>query len=1283
MSFNTPQKSRPPPGQQGSTPFRSASANRFRSSLVPMTGRASPGRSLPPSTKPVATLSSERDLFRTATPKSTRTTKFAPSLPADATRTPAGVRKMAPQKSTFGGLSNTVSTEPFKMRIPSPDPELTGEAVSKAFPVNPTSTAYADQFLAHKCPSHFDELQRRQFFCVLDLRRLKYTADEVFTKKDWKLNITNFAKEYEKSRGMIMLRYGLYEFKNVKPSEAVLKKWRAAHGLPDPEPEDTAATSARSSQEPRQTGASKPASTKRKAEDELVPKDNALMASTVNQNKRSRNLEDAASDPALTGPAPFKKTKRKVDETDEPDENQPSKLQKQAPSSATSKFESILNKAQGGGASPAKRSTQTSTFSTTEKNGEYQSTSLFGQTSTFSATGQGISKGPGMTFASKTANGGTTNGSIFSAPKTGAAPVSDAANIFSAPKTGAAPAAGAANIFGYLSESSANNSGNENGNSDDGDESGAESEGENESQNPAPSYEPSAAASTGTSTPPASSAPSLLATSKPSTAPNIFGGVSKPNDFGAKGGLFGRVQMGANGQPLRETLGPKEKEGGSAFGQPAVQNESTQTPAKKPGDYTFDPTTTPISFGQSTANTSKPATGASETEEPKELTESNGPLAKQPSSIFGANNQSKTPSLFGMTDASKSKATQEPMSIFASEKRVNGSADLSDTNQSKPREGSEKSTEIESAAPKDVLKDLGSKPTPGLEPKAPAPSIFGNAKEPLGGGSGQKTIFPSTTSTASSSPSIFGQTPKPSGPSIFGSNSTATPFGSTTANGGSSGPSKSIFEDTDRPAKRPNAGLTFGGTAANTTSDGDKQDTTTTQETKAPSVPAAGQSIFSGFGKASPAPISNLFPNVTKPAEQKQEQGVDKPAEKKPEYEKSASPQPGIFGAPSSGGSMFNFGGQATPAAKSPAPATPAVSFGAGSATPSFSFGASGQQNNGGEAKKPDFQFGGSTPAASSTAFAFGQDSSAGSSFTFTAGGGGTNQTINNPFATTNASSAAPIFGGNSGTPTPSSSFTFAGGQPAQPTPSTSFTFGSGQQAPPTPKPAPASQSFTFGATSNGANGAPNLSFTQATPPQNTPNATVSKPGSSGSGMFGFLQTGGDASARSGSPFPAPSSMGTTPANGTPEPQTQNEDGEEKPQEQLTLTDGGPGEEDETLLHEVRAKAIKYVPVEAGDDEGAKKSPWTTQGVGPLRVLKNKATGSVRILLRAEPRGHIAMNKTILADIEYQAKEKTLNFVAASDDGSCLETWVLQVKKPEFARELADMLEANKSANKK
>ncbi|KAH9906817.1 hypothetical protein F4778DRAFT_769170 [Xylariomycetidae sp. FL2044] len=620
-------------------------------------------------------------------------------------------------------MSNTASTEPFKMRIPSPDPELSGELLSREVPEDPNriGSIYADQFLAHKCPPHFDELQRRQFFCILDLRRLKYAANEIFAKKDWKLNINNFAKEYEKSRGLIMLRYGLYEFKNVKPSEEVLKKWRAAHGLPDPEPEDKTTTTISEGPKSRSFGASVTGSTKRKAEEELAPKDNTLMASTANQNKR-RNLERESPDPAIKGPAPFKKSKRKADETEDLEENQPSKLHKPAVSTATSKFASILDKAQSGSLN-------------------------------------------GLKPTPSPANG--ASGSVLSSHKIGSVPATSSGNIFS-----------------YLSESSANSSGNEIGNAGDDD-------------------------------------------------------------------------------------------------------------------------------------------------------------------------------------------------------------DESDS-------GSDHEAEIHGARPSSV-------------PSAVAISALS-------------------------------------------------------------------------------------------------------------------------------APSAN---------------------------------------APTSG------------------------------------------------------------------------------------------------FSAPNAA------------------------------PSTDMNFTFGQQAPSTPKPTPANPGAPmFGGSTQGTSGGPSFNFTQATPPQNnTPSIFAQKPATGGSGIFGSLLPAadgskgaskyipietrlGEANRNKGSPLPAPSSLGTTPVNGTPEPQTQHEDGEEGSHEQISLTNGGPGEEDEEILHEVRAKVMKYIPVVKGsDEEQENKSPWSTQGVGPLRVLKNKTTGSVRLLLRAEPRGHIALNKTILPRENYKATEKTVKLTTTGANSGELESWVLQVKKPESAQELARVLEAHKSAN--
>lgn len=1349
-SNNTPYKSRPAPGQLGSTPFRSSSANRFRSSLVPMS-RPSPARASNSPTKLTKTTNKARDLFRTSTPRSQRTAEFAPDLPAAATRPPASMRKFAPRKSVSSGMSNTGSTEPFKMRIPSPDPDLTGHAIAKEVPDDPnrTGSIYADQFLAHKCPPHFDEIQRRQFFCILDLRRLKYAADEIFAKKDWKLNIVNFAKEYEKSRGLIMLRYGLYEFHNVKPSSEVLKKWRAAHGLPAESEED---------RKPGLENSRTPGpatSTKRKAEEQPTPKDNTLMASTANQNKR-RNLSKESDDPVLTGPAPFKQSKRKMEE--EEDENKPNKQQKSTPSTATVLFESILNKPRNGAASPVKSTYQASSLFGTPKPKVAQDTKSATKASSF-VSGNGNT----LFGSTKTADSHTASGSVLSGHE-----------------IGSTPAANTRNIFSYLSESPSDSSGNENDNAEDR-ETDSEPEQDAEDQSPSTAVN----ASVGANATPVQNAPSLFATPKPGVASNIFGGLSKPADQHAKGGLFGRVQMDANGQPARASPGPEDK--------PLKASEQqAKTPAMPAGDYTFNPATTPISFGQSTLGKSKSsATTDAEAGAKPDISE-----FKKPAPIFGASSQaSSTPkpntsSLVGLAGSAKPKSSEESTSIFASQKPTPASTSIfgapsSSFGAKSPFVTDEQADAAPSAAKKQAasifdkpascapaasetkstLNTTDDKDASSAAPiKRQPPSIFDKSfikasagqfkasssglesssglfdrqSNPLFGGdgaskdsqAGDSKTDTSTPAAKKQTPSIFDKSfiadnaaqtktlPDSAKPSVdlFSRNSNPL-FGASKPNGTDVAAGKSIFGQADKQANtdasqtkdegaknnkasdsgsKPSAVSIFGSqgssnssTPASSLFGGKKPDEATKPASSIFSAPTSTSATTSFGGKKmeeTPKPAPSIFGTQTG-------SGLSKSTStlfggKK--SEEPTKPAPSIFGgqanpgststttpfgekkpggpassfgsAPGGNSALFSFGSQPNSGADIQSPAT---TFGAGpTPSASVSFGASGPQANGDKPKNMGFQFGSSAPGAGSSSFTFGQDSSAASSFTFTAGAD--KQPINNPFAAAQptAQPSAPAFASKSFTATPSSSFKFSFGQPAASTPKAASQ--------------PAQGGSLFGVSAN-TNGAPSFSFTQASPSQNSSDNKFSK--SSVMNSFGHLQAS-DGSIAGGSPFPAPSSIGTTPVNGTPEPQSPRDDGDEAPQEQIKLTEGGPGEEDEVMLHEVRAKVIKYIPVQKGDED-APKSPWSTQGVGPLRVLKNKSTGTVRILLRAEPRGHIAMNKTILPDIEYAAKEKTISFVAASDDGSNLETWLLQVKKPELAKELASVLEANKSANKK
>ena len=278
--------------------------------------------------------------------RSPQTTPFSPSLShtpmkkvfaPGATPEPSRVQRESVAHATPRGVAARAKEKDlFPMRIEEPSKELTGEALAKKVPKewDPKGSIYADQFLGHLCPPDLDDEQRRQYFCVLDLRRLKFAADEIFCKKGWKLNVLNFAKEFEKSRSIILLHYGLYEFQNVKPSKELIKKWRREHGLPALEDDEAEATP------------SKPTSTKkkRKASDD-VDEDTR---SSFGKSKRvaTEKNDEATAAPVFASASAATpgqgKNKRKASVSDDT-EGQPNKVQK-APSSARSLFEKAANK---------------------------------------------------------------------------------------------------------------------------------------------------------------------------------------------------------------------------------------------------------------------------------------------------------------------------------------------------------------------------------------------------------------------------------------------------------------------------------------------------------------------------------------------------------------------------------------------------------------------------------------------------------------------------------------------------------------------------------------------------------------------------------------------------------------------------------------------------------------------------------------------------------------------------------------------------------------------------
>lgn len=1054
------------------------------------------------------------------------------------------------------------------MRIPSPGPDLTGRRLAKEVPDDPnrTGSIYADQFLAHKCPAHFDEVQRRQFFCILDLRRLKYAADEIFAKKDWKLNILNFAKEYEKSRGLIMLRYGLYEFKNVKPSNEVLKKWRSAHGLP-PGPEEGQTPSRQSRQTP-----APPGSVKRKAEEDSVPKDNALMASTANRNKR-RNIAQEVAGPILAVPASFK-SKRKADETDEIDENKPSKQQKSTPSAATTFLENILNKSRNGGASPSKQSSQATSLFGISKTKDSQNASAANKANPFEPVNSSLLFGP-----PKANSAGTSSGSVLSGHKIGSTPEN----------TG--------NIFRYLSASPSSSSDDED---DDVDDHKSQPEPEQNSEE----QSPSAGITTNTSTPPVHDGSSAFVVDKTNNTSDIFGRLSKSTSQSARGGLFGRVQMGANGHPVRADPSLDKKQDAPVNQPSTTKEQAAKTPAQTPGDYTFNPATTLISFGQPAAF-GQPAVNVSKSSGTKDTghsANSDTSVAKKPVSIFDASSQLSSgpkvsaPSLFGMSSSTKPKAAEPPVSIFTPHKptltsaSIFGATSTADTAKlpsksneqtnnaasttekravsifDKPATSASATSETKShpsnvdgktasstVATKSQVPSIFDKSfiannaaqVKALPDKAkPSPDLFSRNSNPLFGATkDDKTDAKADTkadakadakhektdsnipTTKTPVPSIFDKSfiasnaaqaktlsssSKPS-PDLFSRNSNPL-FGAPKGNGTSSADTKSNI---DQGEKQVSSTVTSNNKLVETSNDGDKDNTGSVLGLKGPTSTTPAASIFGAPASSKlAAPTSSIF-------------GA-------PASSKSAAPTASIFATPPSSksaaptSSIF-----ATPASSKPAVPTSSIF-----AAPASSKSAAPTSSIFGEKKadeptKPPLSIFNSAPAANGSIFGSSSQPSSNSNTQSSSTAFGITATpklgVSFGAPSSHANGAGPqklSFEFGSSTPSAgSSSFTF--GQNSSSSSGFTFTAGTGEQAASNPFTSSQSNSQLSAPVFGGKSATPKpaASFTFGQQTSSTPKAT---PSLQGRGMFGHSIS----STPKAAPSPQGPGMFGSPGNG-------------------------------------------------------------------------------------------------------------------------------------------------------
>ncbi|KAI5462653.1 hypothetical protein BGZ63DRAFT_220593 [Mariannaea sp. PMI_226] len=954
---------------------------------------------LPPSNLNKSTIASSRNLFRaSAISNGSAAHSFSPSLPQSpatkvfapgATPEPNRVIRASTSQTSSRGLTSKLGDKQlFQMRIEDPDPELSGEVLTNKIPKDwdPKGSIYADQFLAHLCPPEFDDEQRRQFFCILDLRRLKYAANEIFSKKTWKLNVINFAKEFEKSRSIILLRYGLYEFQNVKPSKDVLRRWRREHGLPEPEEEDA---------EPTPT---KPTATKkRKAEGDYT-------GQAVNKNKRraaDRDEEEDEQEQEQKAPAavpPPTTNKRKASVSDEA-ESQPSKMQKAAtPSAAKSLFEKIANKSSTPAGSPVKAATKPVEESTTPK---------------------------ANPFTSKTNGANSLARSVFQ-------------NLKPSSQSGG-------NIFGYLSDaSSTKNSGvdadaegeTESDDADDSEEpsapaSAAETSSQVDSSNAFGIL--SAAANTAAA---GSSAPG---TRESTPGRSLFDRVTKDST----GHPVRMEDKDEEAAPEKPVLKPAFDQTWNPSSTPIKFAPTTSAPTSNPLFGTTTPATTAPSaslfapkpaaasniFG---AKQDKPAEKAPAAESVADLKDKSGSESDKENdeapnkSMFEPKapaSQNNAASIFSPKLSTETPKAAEPAkSLFGGSKPAEQPAATS-TNLfgtlSKPAESTASSAPLQSS----VL--FGAKPAEAPKPAATT-SLFGASSTP-------STSTPSTSTTTN----LFGAKPSATtGTNLFGASS-STPaatslFGASTS-GDSSAPKTAAAPVTTSSAAAAAAAPSL----FSFQNDANKSNGTSATAQKpmfaVPSSPKPVESAFAGspMKQDGPSPSKRVFNG-----------GSTSTASSAPMFSfgnTSTTPAAApIFGAssattaPASGGSLFGAassgGGKAFNFSSS------------GTVNNPFSSGNSGEGNSAGSSPNTSFQFGNNSNSGSSntaTPFQFGSSTTSAPMF-------GANTAAAPAFGGNQGNNTSSMFGGASGSGT-SSPFTFGGGSSAMPA---APKFGSNQAAP-------------------------------------------------------------------------------------------------------------------------------------------------------------------------------------------------------------------------------------------
>lgn len=1043
---------------------------------------------LPSSNLNESSIDTARNIFRASSLSSSTGPRFEPSIPGNTLRkvfAPAATpepKKLFRDSTTKATprrtLAESTSTELFKMTIPEPPADLTGAELAKKVPEDlnqQLGSVFADQYLEHLCPKNFTQLQRRQFFCILDLRRLKHAANEIFTKKDWKLNIMNFAKEFEKSRSLILLRYGLYEFRNVKPSAEILRKWRAAHGLENEEQESHVSSAKRPS---------KP-STKRKAEEEPDTGEERVGRQTAGK-RRAVDEESAAEEHADAT-----KNKRKASLGD----SQPAKQQKTTSSATKTFLERIASKPTTPAAEATESTPSKPSLAANKTDGGLARSvldkgaaggNIFGYLSDASknsgADGDGESETDSDQEDESQKSSGAPNGTTAPAASLGTAPTTNAFASKASSISGVGTTGSNVSSEGRESTPSRSLFDRVTKGTDgqpvrfsQGEDSQAETTADTAS---IPSQAPTSegpANKTWTPGTPLKFAP------QPSQGASLFGATSAPSSSifqttdPPTPSLFGAQKPALSTEEKPQQSVETDKSGGESDKENASQSLLPPS-TSKPANGTPQPSATSLfkpapTESESKADSTK-TTAETEGQKPNDaagVPSIFGDNKSQSSGLFGSSTPAGQSTLFGNKQTSTETTTAPaPAAGTAEAPKTTNMFGASTSASTQP------STE----APKTTPSLFGNAGTSSTEAPKPG-SLFGNAgaastEAPKPGG-----LFGNagTASTEASKPGgLFGPTGQAASTNLFGASSS----------------NSSLFGSSQKPM--PATSNLFGSAS------GAEAPTKGGETPKAETKPEASNNMF-----GSPMKQDGTSPQKRGLDDAMQE---DQPSPAKKPF--GATAPPTFFGGPqassgpgSNGTPAFSFGSQQS------APSTSAPMFGQNAPSiggMNFNFGASqaGSSSFGGPSSGSSFTFGASSQPAqqpSSKSFTFGENSAGAAPSPAPAPSGG--QDASNPFAFTSGSntprattpSGRPIKKPNFGA---SKARAARGGMSGSPAP----TFGGtpGQQA-------PAASSDMFGGNQGGTPAQP-FSFT-AQPQGQQQNPFGANTGQPAGNLFGGASTTG------------------------------------------------------------------------------------------------------------------------------------------------------------------------------